>query len=177
MTKAVTQVSVGRSGKLATALVTNTGTVVADGGTVQITARAADGIVQNLVSAGGTIQANTVGTQAGRVVIAGIGGSLQITGTVAADGGAGRAGTVVARASDTVNVAPGARVSASGYGGGGTVALGTTAARARAGREAALASNRSPGTPRARPSGSWSRRGRRSRPTAGEPAAAAPSRC
>ena len=45
----VTQAPVGPDGKAATALVTNTGVIVADGGTVQLTARAADGIVQTLV--------------------------------------------------------------------------------------------------------------------------------
>ena len=40
----VTQAPVGKDGKAATALVTNTGVIVADGGTVQLTARAADGI-------------------------------------------------------------------------------------------------------------------------------------
>ena len=49
----------------ATALVTNTGVIIADGGTVQLTARAADGIVQALVQAGGRIRAATVGAQTG----------------------------------------------------------------------------------------------------------------
>ena len=44
----------------ATALVTNTGVIIADGGTVQLTVRAADGIVQNLVQAGGSISAATM---------------------------------------------------------------------------------------------------------------------
>jgi filamentous hemagglutinin family protein len=41
------------------ALVTNTGTVTATGGTVVLTASAVDGIVQDLVRAGGRIAANT----------------------------------------------------------------------------------------------------------------------
>src|SRR5580698_2000411 len=41
------------------ALVTNTGVIKATGGTVELTAASADGIVQNLVRAGGHIQANT----------------------------------------------------------------------------------------------------------------------
>src|SRR5271163_3232528 len=62
VTKQVQQVPVGPGGKTATALVTNTGTVVADGGTVQLTAQAVDGIVQNLVTAGGRISAASVGS-------------------------------------------------------------------------------------------------------------------
>ena len=43
----------------ATALVTNTGTIAANGGTIVLTARAADGVMQNLVTAGGALRANT----------------------------------------------------------------------------------------------------------------------
>ena len=53
VTNQVTQAPVGRDGKPVTALVTNSGVILADGGTVQLTARAADGLVQNLVQAGG----------------------------------------------------------------------------------------------------------------------------
>ena len=116
-----------------TALVTNTGVIQADGGTIQLTARAADGIVQNLVSAGGRLQANTADGKPGSIVVAGIGGSITVEGAVHADGhlpGA-QGGTVVLAATGTVAVGPAARISASGRGGGGTVAVGTTLARAR----------------------------------------------
>ena len=63
-----------------TALVTNTGVIVADGGTVQLTARAADGIVQNLVQAGGKIRAATMGGQTGTVALNGVGGSIVVEG-------------------------------------------------------------------------------------------------
>ena len=65
----VTQAPVGADGKPVTALVTNTGVIVADGGTVQLTARAADGVVQNLVDAGGRIRAATVGNKTGTVAL------------------------------------------------------------------------------------------------------------
>ena len=117
-----------------TALVTNTGVIQADGGTIQLTARAADGIVQNLVSAGGRLQANTAGGKPGAIVVAGVGGSITVEGAVRADGIApgAQGGTVVLAATGTVAVGPAARVSANGRGGGGTVAVGTTLARARA---------------------------------------------
>ena len=130
------------------ALVTNSGTVLADGGSVLITARAADGIVQDLVQAGGRIQANSVGGRTGRIAVAGVGGSVRIEGRVLADGGRGEiGGSIAVTASDTVTVAHGARVSASGHISGGTVALGTTLGRAAAGRVAALGGGASPGTP------------------------------
>ena len=117
VTSQVRQAPRGPDGKPVTALVTNTGTVTADGGSVQITAAAADGIVQNLVQAGGTIRANAAGGRAGSVVIAGVGGSLRIEGNVTAAGG----GTITATATDTVTVAAPARVAASS----GTVNIGS----------------------------------------------------
>ena len=132
VTKQVRQAPVGPDGKVVTALVTNTGTISADGGTVLLTARAADGIVQDLVRAGGTIRANTAGGQTGRIEIAGTGGSVVIEGRIAADGrvpGATGGSIAVAGSSATV-VAPTARITANGRSGGGTVALGTTLARA-----------------------------------------------
>ena len=55
VTNQVTHMPVGPNGKAAPALITNTGVIVADGGTVQLTARAADGVVQNLVQADGRL--------------------------------------------------------------------------------------------------------------------------
>ena len=116
-----------------TALVTNTGTVMADGGTILLTAKAADGIVQNLVSAKGKLQANSVGERTGTVMVSAVGGTISIEGAIQADGRAPgtRGGTVVLNA-DNVAVQPAARISANGRAGGGTVAVGTTAARAQA---------------------------------------------
>ena len=84
----VTQAPVGADGKTATALVTNTGVIVADGGTVQLTARAADGLVQTLVQAGGTIQAASVGARTGAVALSGVGGSVVVEGQLSAPGSA-----------------------------------------------------------------------------------------
>ena len=86
VTNQVTQAPVGQDGKAATALVTNTGVIIADGGTVQLTARAADGIVQNLVQAGGTIRAATMGDQTGVVALNGVGGSIVVEGPLSAPG-------------------------------------------------------------------------------------------
>ena len=131
----VTQVPTGPDGKPVTALVTNTGVIRADGGTVQLTAREADGLVQNLVQAGGKIVADSVGSQTGTVVLGGLGGSIVLSGVVAADGTApgSTGGQVQADASQGVTLTSAARVSASGAAGGGTVAIGTTLARAKGG--------------------------------------------
>jgi len=138
---AVTEAPVGPDGKPVTALVTNTGMIRADGGTVQLTARQADGLVDNLVEAGGKITAPSVGGKTGKIVLGGLGGSVVVDGTVSANGAAPgtTGGSVAVAASDGVTLTSRARVSASGSAGGGTVAIGTTLARAIGG----------PGTPAA----------------------------
>ena len=64
------------------ALVTNTGVIEAEGGRVLLTARAADGVVTELVRAGGRISANTDAAtgRRGDVVISGTGGAVVIEG-------------------------------------------------------------------------------------------------
>ncbi|HEX5307229.1 MAG TPA: filamentous hemagglutinin N-terminal domain-containing protein, partial [Dyella sp.] len=135
VTRQVTQVPEGPDGKPVTALVTNTGTVLADGGTVQLTARAADGVVQNLVTAGGRISAGSVGGKRGVIALNGIGGSITVSGRIAATGQAPgtRGGHIEAVADRGVNVTGTARLDASGQAGGGTVAVGTTLTRAKGG--------------------------------------------
>ncbi len=119
----------------ATALVTNTGIIRADGGTVQLTAQAADGVVQTLVNAGGKIQAASVGDRAGSIVLNGVGGSITVAGQLTATGNAPgtTGGAIEANASGSVVLAPTARIDASGQSGGGVVAIGTTLARAKGG--------------------------------------------
>lgn len=111
------------------ALVTNSGVIEAEGGRIQLTARAADGIVQDLVRAGGRIAADTDAAtgRRGDVVISGTGGAIRIEGDVRATGVApGTRGGAVEIVGDRVLVDRGARVDASGAAGGGEVALGTT---------------------------------------------------
>ena len=127
VTGAVTQAPDGGE-----ALVTNTGVIRADGGTVRLTARAVDGVVTNLVTAGGKIQSRTVGGRPGDIAIDGVGGSITITGDLEATGKAAAAtgGRIGLLASNAVIVKSGAVVNASGAAGGGTVAIGTTLKRA-----------------------------------------------
>ena len=135
VTDRVTQAPAGKDGKTVTALVTNTGVVIADGGTVQLTARAADGIVQNLVEAGGRIRATTMGDRTGLVALNGVGGSIIVEGQLSAPGHAPgtKAGAIEVVSNGNVTVASTAKINASGKAGGGVVALGTTLARAKGG--------------------------------------------
>ncbi|HTN10137.1 MAG TPA: filamentous hemagglutinin N-terminal domain-containing protein, partial [Acetobacteraceae bacterium] len=110
------------------ALVSNTGTLRAQGGTVLLTAAAADGIVQNLVRAGGSISAATdaASGRTGTVLLSGTGGSIIVEGAVSASGRApGTKGGSVTAVADRVLVAGTARVDASGRAGGGRIAIGT----------------------------------------------------
>jgi filamentous hemagglutinin family protein len=132
---AVTQVRVGPDGKPVTALVTNTGTILAAGGVVELTAREAAGVVQNLVSAGGRIAAPTVGARSGEIVLNGIGGSIVVAGQLLAEGHApGTQGGRIEIAPDGgVSLAATTRIDASGAAGGGVVAVGTSLDRAQGG--------------------------------------------
>ena len=131
----VTQAPRGPDGKPVTALVTNTGVVIADGGTVQLTARAADGIVQNLVQAGGTIRAATMGDHTGTIALNGVGGSIVVEGQLSAPGEppGTTGGASKSCPTATSRIASTARINGSGQAGGGVVAIGTTLARAKGG--------------------------------------------
>src|SRR5262249_55588224 len=100
-------------------------------GSVQLTARAADGIVSDLVDAGGKISASAHNAPAGSIVLDGVGGDITVTGQLAAVGRAG--GRIEILPSGTATIASGARLDASGRTGGGTIAVGTTLARAGGG--------------------------------------------
>ena len=120
------QVSTAPGGGLA--LVTQSGSIEAAGGSVLLTARAASGVIETLVQAGGSTAAPTLGTRTGTVALRAAGGGVAVTGAVTANGGAGaRGGTVEATASGSVLLASGSLVAASGGTGGGRVAIGAGA--------------------------------------------------
>jgi len=133
VTKAVRAVDVG--GETVAALVTNRGLILADGGSVTLTAQDADALVTSLVDAGGNIRADSAGGQAGTITLSGIGGNINISGNLLARGTApgSAGGAVQALATGTVSLGPAAVIDASGAAGGGVVALGTDLARASAG--------------------------------------------
>jgi filamentous hemagglutinin family protein len=118
------------------ALVSNTGTITAQGGTVLLTASAVDGIVQDLVRAGGAVSADTdAAGRTGRVVVSGTGGAVRIEGRVSATGTAANTrGGSVEVVGDRSWVAPGAQVDASGSAGGGRINIGTNGRGAAATR-------------------------------------------
>ncbi|MGH7484620.1 MAG: beta strand repeat-containing protein, partial [bacterium] len=107
------------------ALVTNTGTVRADGGTVMMTARAARGVMENVINSTGIVEAHSVSNQNGVIVLDGGDGTVNVSGTVDASGTqAGQTGGTVNMTGGTVNVADNTTITASGYAGGGQVNIG-----------------------------------------------------
>ncbi len=137
VTKQVTQTPDG-----VTSLVTNDGVIRAAGGTVQLTAAAADGVVQNLVSAGGRISARSVGAKTGTVSIDGIGGNIEITGQLSAEGIAAgtTGGTIAMTATGNVALKNTAVANASGKAGGGTISIGTMPDRTQVATNTRIAS-------------------------------------
>ena len=112
------------------ALVTNSGIIEAQGGSVLISAQAASGLVEDLVRNTGRISANSDSGRQGQVALQAQGGGLRVEGVVEATGGAGqRGGRIAAEATEGVTVAAGARVNASGAAGGGSVQLGSRSTR------------------------------------------------
>ncbi|MGG5809329.1 filamentous hemagglutinin N-terminal domain-containing protein [Falsiroseomonas sp. CW058] len=109
------------------ALVTNSGTIEAPGGSVLLSANAASGLVEDVVRNSGRISANTDAAtgRTGQVALRGGGGGVRIEGVVEAAGAApGTRGGRVEAAGRSVTVAQGARVDASGTAGGGEARLG-----------------------------------------------------
>ena len=114
-----------RDGKPLDALVKNDGKIFADGGRVQITAAAAKGLVDNVVSIGGVVQARSVERRNGEIVLLGDGGNAQVTGTLDASGKVvGQTGGTVTVTGDTVTVKAGSRIDVSGNAGGGQALIG-----------------------------------------------------
>ncbi len=126
ITDPTTQLPVDYEGNPVEALVENTGSIIADGGQVILTADAAAGVIDNVINVDGIIQARTIGTREGQVVLlGGDEGTVQVAGTIDASGDdAGEAGGTVHVLGDRLELDLAANIDASGPGGGGTVLVG-----------------------------------------------------
>jgi filamentous hemagglutinin family protein len=108
------------------AVVANTGTIEAPGGQVIVSARAARGVVDDVIFAGGRIAATAVRQEGGTIVLGGgdagtvtVAGNLDVSGT-----GAGQRGGTVDVRGERIVMRSGSRIDASGRAGGGTVRIG-----------------------------------------------------
>ena len=115
-----------RDGSTAEALVSNKGTLQADGGSVIVTARQASKILDNTINMAGITRANSVGTRNGKIVLfgGGTGSKVKVSGRVKARGRTkGSRGGTVHVSANTVETSQ-ATFELDGDGGGGTLLIG-----------------------------------------------------
>ncbi len=133
-------ITAAASSDLTAQRVSNSGEIDADGGTVTLST-AAGGVVDSLVANTGTIQAKSVGTQNGKIILAAAstGGSHATnSGTLTASGAAiGTTGGAVTVTADDVVLESGSMIDVSGKTGGGYVKIGGDF-HGRAGTQTAL---------------------------------------
>ncbi len=100
------------------------GTITADGGAVQLAAAAADAAVRTVMQVGGVVRARSVEQRDGQIVLSGgSSGMVIVDGQLDASGGTGRHGGTIKVLGDRVGLTGGARLDATG-GGGGTILVG-----------------------------------------------------
>ena len=116
------QVAIPTDDKGTEALVSNSGRISADGGTVQLTAAAARNMARQAVNMSGTIEAKTVGGKSGDIILGGSDGTVAVSGKVRASGTSGTGGKVKITGRDIK--LKGAQIDVSGKTGGGTVKVG-----------------------------------------------------
>ena len=115
----------GRDGQPLDALVKTDGKIFADGGRVRLSAAAAKGIVDTVISVGGIVQARSVQESNGEIILSGEGGAVDVAGTLDASGrSAGLSGGAVAVSGDAVKIKAGARIDVAGAAGGGQALIG-----------------------------------------------------
>src|SRR5688572_12116912 len=108
------------------ASVINTGSITADGGTVLLTARSANALLDTVINNSGTIRANSLVERNGEIVLdGGNTGVVTVSGTLQAAGvDAGTTGGTINVLGDKVGLFGMASLDASGDAGGGTVLVG-----------------------------------------------------
>src|ERR1700722_19016548 len=122
------------TGQPLNALVENQGKLRADGGTVALTAAAARTVVDSVINNTGVIEANSVGTRNGMIVLGAATATKKpvdaptqnvvVAGTISAKGTkAGQKGGTIVITGESIALT-GAKINASGTAGGGTVLIG-----------------------------------------------------
>ena len=101
------------------------GKIIADGGRVQISARAAEGVVNNVINMKGYIRANSVQKVGGTVYLGGGRGTIRVSGKIKARGKyRGQRGGRIKIASRKIRITKKARLDVSGRAGGGKIYIG-----------------------------------------------------
>ena len=111
------------------ALVDNLGSVRADGGRVLITARSAAQVIDSVVNTAGLVQADSVSLANGSLVLGsvtldgGSSGRVSVDGQISANAASGKAGAIRI-SGEAISLSDGARLAATGPGGGGEIFIG-----------------------------------------------------
>ncbi|HTZ80825.1 MAG TPA: filamentous hemagglutinin N-terminal domain-containing protein, partial [Stellaceae bacterium] len=126
VTAPVDQTPTNPDGTPVSALVSNSGTLSANGGTVLLTARAAKNVIDNVINTSGIIEAKTASMVNGEIVLdGGDTGAVTVSGSLDASGkNAGETGGTIKVLGDQVALTSTASLDASGDAGGGTVLVG-----------------------------------------------------
>ncbi len=123
---AITQKGVDADGNILNSGVSNTGTILADGGKIIVTAQAAQGVLDNVIDMGGVAQARSVSHQDGAIILSGgANGNVVVSGTLDASGKTSEAtGGDIKVLGNVVHLASTASVDVSGDKGGGEILVG-----------------------------------------------------
>ncbi len=106
------------------ALVSNTGTIIADGGQILLTADAVSGIIDDTIRVDGVLQAKSIGSQQGSIIVdAGAGGAAKVTGFLDVSGGPTASAGSATITGNSVALLGNAAIDATGLN-GGTVKIG-----------------------------------------------------
>ncbi len=122
------------TGKPLKSLITNDGTIEANGGRVELTAAAARYVLDSVINTSGVIEANTIGNHKGKIVLSAATASskpsgapkqtIKISGRISAAGkDAGTKGGTLVVSGENIELT-GANIDVSGRAGGGTVLIG-----------------------------------------------------
>ena len=113
-------------GQPVTSLIAQAGRIEADGGqVVLITAPTAKAVLDQVINMSGTIRADSIAEQNGRIVLLGAGGTVTVSGKLSAQGTqTGQRGGNIEVLGDHVTLAASANLDASGAAGGGTIHVG-----------------------------------------------------
>ena len=102
------------------------GTVIADGGQIQIATEVAEGVVDRVINMSGVVEARTIGSTEGRIVLnGGTFGDVELSGTLASSGTSpDESGGDITITGEIVHLTSTAWIDATGDAGGGTVFIG-----------------------------------------------------
>ena len=127
--EAATAAGIDQNGNKLKSGVSNSGNVIADGGTILMSAKSAQGVLDQVIDMSGVAQANSVAQKNGEIILQGdTEGLVNVTGTLTASGvQAGQTGGKVKVLGNLVALQNNAHVDVSGDAGGGEILIGGNA--------------------------------------------------